>query len=135
MLLPALFATVAPPSSHNVPLTVEALAFGITAIASIAAWSAQETFRVHLNDLGESNAPPADKAGYESAPAKPGGVKTAGAIEVDSERRMLGRVSTECLPSKGSRIGSTLRRTVSDRRACVQPPKIALRKRTLATVK
>ncbi len=35
-LLPALFAAVAPPGSPNVPLTVGALAFGVTVIASIA---------------------------------------------------------------------------------------------------
>jgi MFS family permease len=62
-LLPALFATVAPPGSQNVPLTVGALAFGITVIASLAAWSARETFRVHLNDLGESGALASAKSG------------------------------------------------------------------------
>ena len=55
-LLPALFATVAPPGSANVPLTVGALAFGVTTIASIACWTAQETYRIHLNDLGEPGA-------------------------------------------------------------------------------
>ena len=64
-LLPALFATVAPPGSQNVPLTVGALAFGITIIASLAAWSARETFRIHLNDLGESGAPEVDRAEYD----------------------------------------------------------------------
>ena len=55
-LLPALFATVAPPGSTSVPLTIGALAFGVTVIASIAAWSARETYRVHLSDLGEPGA-------------------------------------------------------------------------------
>jgi MFS family permease len=64
-LLPALFAFVAPPGSANVPLTVGALAFGVTIIASIAAWSARETFRVHLNDLGEPGAPEVGKAEYD----------------------------------------------------------------------
>jgi MFS family permease len=64
-LLPALFATVAPPGSLDVPLRVGALAFGITIIASIAAWSARETYRVHLNDLGEPGAPPVGKAEYD----------------------------------------------------------------------
>src|SRR5262252_840278 len=36
-LLPALFAAVAPPGSTNIPVTVGALAFGITCIAAIAA--------------------------------------------------------------------------------------------------
>jgi MFS family permease len=64
-LLPALFATVAPPGSLDVPFRVGALAFGITIIASIAAWSARETYRVHLNDLGEPGAPPVGKAEYD----------------------------------------------------------------------
>src|SRR6202453_4272466 len=63
-LLPALFAIVAPPGSVNVPVTVGALAFGVTAIASIACWSARETYRIHLNDLGEPGAPPVDKIEY-----------------------------------------------------------------------
>jgi MFS family permease len=64
-LLPALFATVAPPGSSDVPWIVGSLAFGVTAIAAIAAWTARETYRVHLNDLGESDAPPVDKAEYD----------------------------------------------------------------------
>src|SRR5271166_4078413 len=51
-LLPALFAAVAPPGSTNIPLTIGAITFGVTAIAAIAAYSARETYRVHLNDLG-----------------------------------------------------------------------------------
>ena len=57
-LLPALFATVAPPGSTNVPLTIGAIAFGVTVISALAALSARETYRVHLNDLGDPNAVP-----------------------------------------------------------------------------
>jgi MFS family permease len=64
-LLPALFATVAPPGSTNVPFTIGAWAFGITIVYAIAAWSARETYRTHLNDLGTPNAQPVDKAEYE----------------------------------------------------------------------
>jgi len=64
-LLPALFAWAAPPGSQNVPLIVGALAFGITVVAALAAASARETYRVHLNDLGERNAKPVDKALYD----------------------------------------------------------------------
>jgi MFS family permease len=64
-LLPALFASVAPPGSTNVPLTVGALAFGITAIAAAAAWTARETHRVHLNDLGRPGAVPVPKPDYD----------------------------------------------------------------------
>jgi MFS family permease len=64
-LLPALFATVAPPGSANVPLTIGAITFAVTIISAAAAWSARETFRIHLNDLGEANAVAVDKADYE----------------------------------------------------------------------
>jgi MFS family permease len=64
-LLPALFATVAPPGSAHIPLTVGAIAFGITVIAAIAAVTARETYRVNMNDLGNPNAVPMAKADYE----------------------------------------------------------------------
>ena len=64
-LLPALFATVAPPGAANIPLTIGALAFGVTAIAAASAWSARETYRVHLNDLGDPNAVPVAKPDYD----------------------------------------------------------------------
>jgi MFS family permease len=63
-LLPGLFATVAPPGSPDVPLTVGAIAFGITVIAAIAAWSARETYRIHMNDLGNRKAAPVEKDEY-----------------------------------------------------------------------
>jgi hypothetical protein len=64
-LLPALFATVAPPGSANIPLTVGAIAFGITVIAAVAAITARETYRIGINDLGNPNAAPMAKADYE----------------------------------------------------------------------
>jgi len=64
-LLPALFATVAPPGSANIPLTVGALAFGITVIAAIAAVSARETYRINISDLGNPDAIPMAKADYD----------------------------------------------------------------------
>jgi hypothetical protein len=64
-LLPALFATVAPPGSTNIPLTVGAIAFGITVIAAIAALTARETYRISINDLGNPDAVPMAKADYE----------------------------------------------------------------------
>jgi len=69
-LLPALFAAVAPPGSAHVPLTVGALAFGVTVIAAAAAWSARETYRAHLNDLGNPNAVPVAKSDYDRARAE-----------------------------------------------------------------
>jgi MFS family permease len=69
-LLPALFATVAPPGSANVPLTIGAITFGITIIAAVAALSARETYRVHLNDLGHAGAVPVSKRDYDQIRAQ-----------------------------------------------------------------
>jgi MFS family permease len=64
-LLPALFTYVAPPGTPNVPLTIGALAFAVTVIAAIAAMSARETYRIHLNDLGHRQAVPVSKQEYD----------------------------------------------------------------------
>jgi MFS family permease len=64
-LLPAFFAAVAPPGSANIPLTIGGLTFAVTIIAALAAYSARETYRVHLNDLGDPNAVPVDKDTYD----------------------------------------------------------------------
>jgi MFS family permease len=64
-LLPALFATVAPPGSTNIWQTVGAIAFSVTLISAIAAWSARETYRIHMNDLGDPNAVPVPKPEYD----------------------------------------------------------------------
>ena len=34
-------------------------------IAAAAAWSARETYRVHMNDLGDTKAVPVPKAEYD----------------------------------------------------------------------
>jgi MFS family permease len=64
-LLPALFATVAPPGSTNIPLTVGGITFGITVLVAIAAMSARETYRIHMNDLGKKDAVPVPKDEYD----------------------------------------------------------------------
>jgi MFS family permease len=64
-LLPAFFAAVAPPGSTDIPMTIGAITFAVTLVAAIAAWSARETYRVHLNDLGNPKAVPVDKAEYD----------------------------------------------------------------------
>jgi MFS family permease len=64
-LLPAMFAAVAPPGSANIPLTIGAITFGVTVLAAAAAWSARETYRVHLNDLGHPGAVPVEKDDYD----------------------------------------------------------------------
>ncbi|MBS0356208.1 MAG: MHS family MFS transporter [Proteobacteria bacterium] len=63
-MLPALFATVAPPGSTNIPMTVGSIAFGVTVIAALAAWTARETYRVRIHDLGNRNANPVPHAEY-----------------------------------------------------------------------
>jgi MFS family permease len=64
-LLPALFVAVAPPGSANIPATVGAIALFVCVIAAIAAWTARETYRVHMNDLGNPNAVPVPKNEYD----------------------------------------------------------------------
>ncbi|HEY1231220.1 MAG TPA: MFS transporter [Ramlibacter sp.] len=64
-MLPALFATVAPPGSANIPMTVGAIALAVTVVASLAALSARETHRIRIEDLGSPDAAPVDKAEYE----------------------------------------------------------------------
>jgi MFS family permease len=64
-LLPALFATVAPPGSTNAPLIVGAIAFAITIIAAIAAASARETYRIPVGELGNRDAVPMTKEEYD----------------------------------------------------------------------
>jgi hypothetical protein len=69
-LLPALFATVAPPGSSDIPLKIGAITLAITAISALAAWSARETYRTFLKDLGNPYAKPVDEADYEKIRAR-----------------------------------------------------------------
>jgi MFS family permease len=64
-LLPALFALAAPPGSAHVPLTIGAITFVVTAISAVAAMSARETYRIHMNDLGHADAVPVGKEEYD----------------------------------------------------------------------
>jgi MFS family permease len=63
-LLPAVFAAVAPPGSPHIPSTVGILTLAVTIIAAVAAWSARETYRVRLRDLGRRDAVPIDDGEY-----------------------------------------------------------------------
>ncbi|KQR60325.1 MFS transporter [Acidovorax sp. Leaf160] len=63
-MLPALFTAVAPPGATNIWFTVGAIAFGITVISAVAAFSARETFRVPMRDLGDPNAVPVPAQEY-----------------------------------------------------------------------
>jgi MFS family permease len=62
--LPTIYAAVAGPGS-NVPLIVGSFTFGCAIIAAIAAWSARETYRIHLNDLGVKDAVPVPREEYD----------------------------------------------------------------------
>ncbi|MEY4751945.1 MAG: hypothetical protein RIQ60_4159, partial [Pseudomonadota bacterium] len=64
-MLPAVFASVAPPGALNIPLTVGSITLGVTVLAALAAWSSRETFRVHMNDLGDRRAAPVPEAEYD----------------------------------------------------------------------
>ena len=64
-LLPALFASVAPPGSAHIPSTIGAITFAVTVIAAIAGWSARETSRVALRHLGDPGAVPVDDEEYQ----------------------------------------------------------------------
>jgi hypothetical protein len=64
-LLPALFVAVAPPGATGIPTKIGAITLAITIVAAIAAWSARETYRVHLNELGKPGAVPVPKDEYD----------------------------------------------------------------------
>ncbi|MBO9644342.1 MAG: MHS family MFS transporter [Pseudacidovorax sp.] len=63
-MLPAVFAAVAPPGSTNIWMTVGALAFGITVISAVACFTARETYRLAMNDLGKPEAAPVSEGEY-----------------------------------------------------------------------
>ena len=49
----------------NVVWTVGSITFGLAIIAAIAAYSARETFRIHLNELGQKDAQPIPREEYD----------------------------------------------------------------------
>lgn len=51
--LPAFFVAIAPPGTMNIPLIIGTCALTITVIVAITAYSARETYKSHLNDLGK----------------------------------------------------------------------------------
>jgi MFS family permease len=64
--LPTLYVVVAPPKpGTNVPLIVGSITFALTIVAAIAAYTARETYRIHLNDLGTKDAVPVPQQEYE----------------------------------------------------------------------
>jgi MFS family permease len=64
-MLPAVFVAVAPPGAMNIPLMIGSITLGVTIVAAIAAFTARETYRVQMHDLGDKNAVPVAKAEYD----------------------------------------------------------------------
>jgi len=64
-MLPALFVAVAPPGAMNIPLIVGSITLAICAIAALAAYTARETYRVQMKDLGSLDAVPVPAQEYE----------------------------------------------------------------------
>jgi MFS family permease len=63
--IPVIFATIAPPGSSNIPLKTGLITIGVALLSAIAAWSARETFRLRLEDLGHPDAVPVGKEQYD----------------------------------------------------------------------
>jgi MFS family permease len=65
-MLPALFAAVAPPGSDNIPMIVGSIAFSVTVIAALAAYTAKETYRIPMEELGKRDAVAVEKRDYDA---------------------------------------------------------------------
>ena len=63
-MLPALFTAVAPPGSDNIPFVIGTLTLVISSICAISAWSARETSRIRVADLGNKQATPVEQEEY-----------------------------------------------------------------------
>jgi MFS family permease len=63
--LPMLFAAVAPPGSANIPTTIGLITVTVAFLSAFAAWSARETYRLRLQDLGRPGAASVNKEEYE----------------------------------------------------------------------
>jgi hypothetical protein len=55
---------VAPPGS-NVPLIVGSIVLALSIVAAIAAYTARETYRLHMNDLGVPGTKPVPREEYD----------------------------------------------------------------------
>ena len=62
--LPSIWGAIAGPDS-NVPVIVGSFVLGCAVICAVAAFSARETFRIHLNDLGNKDATPVPQEEYD----------------------------------------------------------------------
>ena len=64
-MLPALFVAVAPPGSTSVPLTIGSITLAVTIVAAFGAWTARETYRIPIADLGNPDADPVPEEDYK----------------------------------------------------------------------
>jgi hypothetical protein len=44
---------------------IGSITLAVTVVSAIGAWTARETYRIHMNDLGNKNAVPVPEAEYE----------------------------------------------------------------------
>ncbi|MDR7009384.1 MFS transporter [Paraburkholderia strydomiana] len=51
-LLPSMFAAIAPPGTKDIPLVIGTATLVIASLAAFAAWTARETYRTPLDELG-----------------------------------------------------------------------------------
>jgi MFS family permease len=66
-MLPALFATVAPPGAEGIPVMIGSLTLLVCIVAAISAFTARETYRIPMNDLGNPKAKPIEERTYQQA--------------------------------------------------------------------
>jgi MFS family permease len=66
-MLPALFATVAPPGAEGIPVMIGSLTLLVCIVAAISAFTARETYRIPMNDLGNPKAKPIEERTYPQA--------------------------------------------------------------------
>jgi MFS family permease len=63
--LPTVFAVIAPPGSTDVPLVIGGISFALAVVSAVAAWSARETHRIPLDDLGRPDATPVPREEFD----------------------------------------------------------------------
>ena len=63
--LPTIFAVIAPPGSGNVPLIIGGVSLALTIVSALAAWSARETHRIPLDELGRPDAQPVPREEFD----------------------------------------------------------------------
>ena len=63
--LPTIFAVIAPPGSANVPLVIGGISFALAVVSAVAAYTARETHRVRLDDLGRPDAVPVPREEFD----------------------------------------------------------------------